>query len=60
MDFADFAAVKAEYRRDRVGNGERMNSLWLQASFAVSGGAGERAIQTVSPPALGAARQGGR
>ena len=42
IDFASFAAAKAEYRNDRVGTtGDRLNSLWLQVSFAVSGGGGE-------------------
>ena len=39
FDFADFAALKAEFRNDRIGTGERFNSVWLQASFAVTGGA---------------------
>jgi hypothetical protein len=38
LDFADFAALKAEFRNDRMGTGQRINSLWLQASFAVTGG----------------------
>ncbi len=49
LDFTDFAALKAEYRNDRVGLNERMNSLWLQVSFAVSGGGGEQAMHTVLP-----------
>ena len=39
-DFAPLAALKAEYRREQFGSLERFNSLYLQASFAVTGAAG--------------------
>ena len=39
-DFDDLVALKAEYRNERVGGGERMDAYFVQASFAipVSGG----------------------
>ncbi len=40
-DFAPFAAIKAEYRNERFDVPTRFHSLFLQASFAISGsGAG--------------------
>ncbi len=39
-DFDDHAALKAEYRSESIGGGERMDAYFIQASFAipVSGG----------------------
>lgn len=39
-DFDDLAALKAEYRSESIGGGERMDAYFIQASFAipVSGG----------------------
>jgi hypothetical protein len=37
FDFAPLAALKAEYRRERFAAPERFHSLYLQASFAVTG-----------------------
>lgn len=34
-DFSDLAALKAEYRSEEVGGGERMDAYYVQASFAI-------------------------
>jgi hypothetical protein len=53
FDFADYGALKAEYRNDRIGPNARLNSLWLQASFAVTGGTSEHSMHTVVPAVRG-------